>query len=181
MKNVINKIRTAIALMIHGEITHYDANGKLTYTKDSNGTEWWFEYYSNGTLKHSKSSIGREWVYDANGKLIHTKDVNGYKQFFEYDANGHLIQLKLDSYGFDIRYDYDAHGCMIHLKRMNVVKSGMNTIEMTTLFIRYVRTDSKNGMTNGKPIHEGSYGSEEWYDPNGNIIHLKCSNGLEYW
>ena len=84
MKNVINKIRTAIALMIHGEITHYDANGKLTYTKDSNGTEWWFEYYSNGTLKHSKSSIGREWVYDANGKLIHTKDVNGYKQFFQY-------------------------------------------------------------------------------------------------
>ena len=45
MKNVINKIRTAIALMIHGEITHYYANGKLTYTMDYNGTVWCFEFY----------------------------------------------------------------------------------------------------------------------------------------
>ena len=58
MKNVINKIRNAIALIIHGEITHYDANGKLTYTKDSNGTEWWFD--ANGRLIHSKCSDGSE-------------------------------------------------------------------------------------------------------------------------
>ena len=86
MKNVVKKIRNAIALIIHGEITKYDANGKLIHEKSSEEDEAFREY-------------------NANGKLIHYKNANGYELWNEYDSKGNLIHYK-DSDGDEWRTKY---------------------------------------------------------------------------
>ena len=94
MKNVINKIRNAIALIIHGEITKYDANGKLTYTKDSNGNRI-----------HTKDTNGYECWYDSKGNIIHEKSSSGYEEWHEYDAHGNAKYEK-NSEGYEMWSKY---------------------------------------------------------------------------
>jgi YD repeat-containing protein len=77
----------------------YDTNGKLIYSRDSDGYEVWREYDANGKVIHYRNSFGYEvWrEYDDNGKLIHYRNSFGYEEWYEYDTNGKLINTRTSS------------------------------------------------------------------------------------
>ena len=92
-------------------------NGLLTYSKNSNGFEFWKEYDKNNNLIHFKDSNGFEerYKYDENNNLIHYKNSNEFKEWKEYNKNNKLIYYK-NSDGHEESYKYDENNNLIHRK-----------------------------------------------------------------
>ena len=84
MKNVVKKIRNAIALIIHGRVAEYNDKGFIIHAKFSAGDEWWYDPDAN---EHWSDSDGNEHWYDADGNE-HWYDADGNEHW--YDADGNL-------------------------------------------------------------------------------------------
>jgi len=57
----------------------YDEDWNLTYFKDLDDHEVWYDYDKNGNLTHSINSRNYEvWFeHDSNGNVIHSRDSSG--------------------------------------------------------------------------------------------------------
>jgi len=70
----------------------HDANGNETYSEDSDGFWWKWEYDSNGNQTYFEGSTGywAKWEYDANGNQTYFEDsdghIEGQKQTIEIDG-----------------------------------------------------------------------------------------------
>ena len=84
MKNIINKIRNAIAILLHGYFAEYNGKGLIIHAKFSDGDEWWYDPDAN---EHWSDSDGNEHWYDADGNE-HWYDSDGNEHW--YDADGNL-------------------------------------------------------------------------------------------
>jgi YD repeat-containing protein len=83
---MFNLPASTYTLSIHenGELSIYNENDRLVYTKLSNGIEIWYEYDENNNLIHHKNSKGYEcWrEYNEHGKMIHYNDSDGDEEWF---------------------------------------------------------------------------------------------------
>ena len=77
-------------------INEYDADGRLTYSRDSYGYEAWWERDAAGRVIHYRNTEGyEEWYeYDADGRVIHCRNSNGYEEWYECDAAGRIIHWR---------------------------------------------------------------------------------------
>ena len=81
-KTVTNKIRL-IKRVTKGLPVQYDTNGNITYQKDSNGYETWYDY-------------------DSHNNLIHEKHSSGYEEWYDYDSEGRMIERKKKNETFKV-------------------------------------------------------------------------------
>lgn len=72
------------------ETWEYNAYGKVTYQKFSDGTELWTEYDENGNevLFRNSSGYSKRYEYDDKGNMIYCSDSAGYESFTTYTAFG---------------------------------------------------------------------------------------------
>ena len=76
------------------EFWTYDGNNNLTYHKDPEGKEQFWEYNEYDLIYH-KDPEGKEhfWTYDANNNLTYHKDPEGVEEFWTYDGNKSICQF----------------------------------------------------------------------------------------
>lgn len=130
-----------------GILREYDDQDNLTYFRNSEGFECWFEYDTQGHMVYYEESNGFEsWhEYDANGNMIHYEDSNGLEKWWEHDENGNIIHYK-DSDGVERWFEYDANGKCVHYKNFDGFESWSEYDE------------------NGNELHyKNSYGIERWH------------------
>lgn len=79
-------------------IREFNKYGYLTYKKDFNGKEFWYEYDENNNCIHVKNSDGFEsWKeYDKNNNLIHYKNNDGEEFFYDTKRGCLQVQHKID-------------------------------------------------------------------------------------
>ena len=86
--------------MMTEPIREYDKNGKLIYSKASDGHESWHERDANGNFIYSKiCHLGRVileewWEYDGQSRCVHYKNSKGTEEWWEYDVSGKLVFYK---------------------------------------------------------------------------------------
>ena len=59
-----------------------DANGRVTYSEDSDDCWYKYEYDANGRVTYSEDSndFWYKYEYDANGKVTYFENSNGFKR-----------------------------------------------------------------------------------------------------
>jgi len=62
------------------EIIGWDVNGNVTYSRNSDGFEYWQECDDNGNFIHYRNSDGYEvwWERDEDSNCTHTRDNKGF-------------------------------------------------------------------------------------------------------
>jgi YD repeat-containing protein len=81
-----------------------DANGRVTYSEDSD--DCWYKY-----------------EYDANGRVTYSEDSNDFWYKYEYDANGKVTYYE-DSNDLWYKYEYGANGKVTYFENSNGFKRG---------------------------------------------------------
>lgn len=89
-----------------GSEEEYNFYGKITYRKDKDGLEKWFEYDKNQALAYTKDSNGIEEWFDENKKLTKQKDKNGTTPHFDADEN---ITYRKNSTKIEERFDEEEY------------------------------------------------------------------------
>lgn len=169
-------------------ILKYDANDRLTESRDSLGRTWTFEYDEAGRIIKMTDTDGNkaEYIYEKDsGLLIMEKSNDRITRQYEYDAAGNVILLTNEQ-GLATRYTYDTHGLMETLTdykgRMTVfahdtfgnISQMIHTGNIRTSYIydTYGRLVEETGPTGSKISYA--------YDIGGNLIKKTLSNGLVF-
>jgi len=107
--------------MMTEPIREYDKNGKLIYSKASDGHESWHERDANGNFIYSKiCHLGRVileewWEYDGQSRCVHYKNSKGTEEWWEYDGQSRCVHYK-NSKGTEEWWEYDVSGKLVFYK-----------------------------------------------------------------